>query len=106
MVVNRALLDSDAVAGFASVPVMKSSHQKVSSSGAGMILLSETLSHQQMYSSPPKAPCCNPEGQPLQANQENSKFKFHFISVTVTQGQGKPFKESLKRILGLENANK
>lgn len=106
MAVNRALLDSGAVARFASAAVMKLSHQELSSSGAGMILLSETLSHQRMYSSPPKASCCKPEGQPLQAKQENSKFKFHFISVTVTQGQGKPFKESLKRILGLENANK
>lgn len=73
-------LDSDAVAGFASAAVMKLSHQELSSSGAGMTLLSETLSHQRMYSSPPKAPCCKPEGQPLQAKQENSKFKFHFIT--------------------------
>lgn len=50
MAVNGALPDSDAVAGgVPSVAVVKSPHPKQSGPGSGMILLSETLSHQQMY---------------------------------------------------------
>lgn len=88
----QAPLRSDAVAGgIPCAAVMESSHFGLSGSEAGVSLLSGTLSHLRMYYSPPKASCCNPESQPLRAKQENSRFKFHFISCYSDPGPGYTF---------------